>query len=249
VQGRVRTWPVAALLLLSLLAPACGGGDDSGSTTEANGTTTAAQGTIDPADCSADVDNPLFPLPSGRLSVFKGSERDEDTGETVQTRGVMRVLNKTATVGGFPVAVVEVKEYEDGELVERTLDYYSQCRDGSVWYIGEKVDDYEDGKVAGHEGQWQAGQEGAEPGLFMPAEPKVGASFEQERAPGVAEDRSTVVAVGVDAKTPAGAFKDCIKTKDFAPLDNATEFKFYCPDVGLVREQRPGLLFDLVRYS
>ena len=82
----------------------------------------------------------------------------------------------------------------------------------------------------------------------MPADPKVGDTFEQERAPGVAEDRSTVVAAGVAVETPAGSFDDCIKTRDFAPLDKSTEFKFYCQGVGLVREQRPGLLNDLVRY-
>ncbi len=82
----------------------------------------------------------------------------------------------------------------------------------------------------------------------MPAEPKVGLTFEQERAPGVAEDRSTVVAVGVDVTTPAGELTDCIKTEDVAPLDKITEFKFYCPEVGLVREERESVRFDLVRY-
>jgi hypothetical protein len=249
MQSLARTLPAGALVVLALAIPACGGGDDDDSSSATVGTTTQTQGTIDPANCSAGVDNPLLPLSPGDVKAFRGRERDEDTGETVQTRGVMRVQGETAVVGGFPVAVVEVKEYEDGALIERTLDYYSQCGDGSVWYVGEKVDDYEEGKVVGHEGQWQAGEEDAEPGLFMPAEPKVGESFEQERAPGVAEDRSTVVAVGVDVRTPAGAFSDCIKTKDFAPLDKHTEFKFYCPDTGLVREQGPGLRFDLVRSS
>jgi hypothetical protein len=246
-----RAWPAAALLALALAAAACGGDDDS-STAEDTGTTTeAAQGTTPTADaagCSAEVDHPLVPLSSVRLWVFRGSEKDPETGETIQSSGEMRVLDESAEVGGFQVAVVEVKESEDGELVERTLDYYSQCEDGSVWYVGEKVDDYEDGEIVGHDGQWQAGKDGAEPGLFMPADPKVGDRFEQERAPGVAEDRSTVVSAGVGVKTPAGSFDDCIKTKDFAPLDNSTEFKFYCSGVGLVREQRPGLLNNLVRY-
>jgi hypothetical protein len=249
--GRARACGVIALVLVVGAAPACGGDDDNSAGSE--GTTTAeaaeaAQESPDPGSCTAEVDHPLVALASQSRWVFDGHEREEDTGETIQTRGVMRLQDETATVGGFPVSVVEVTEYEDDELVERTLDYYSQC-DGSVWYVGEKVDDYEDGKVAGHEGQWQAGEEGAEPGLFMPAEPKVGVSFEQERAPGVAEDRSTVVADGLDVKTPAGAFHGCIKTKDFAPIDKLTEFKFYCPDVGLVREQGSGLLSDLVRYT
>ena len=84
--------------------------------------------------------------------------------------------------------------------------------------------------------------------MFMPAEPKVGDVFEQEQAPGVAEDRSTVVAVELEVKTPVGTFSDCIKTRDFAPLDDVTEFKYYCPRVGLVREEPPDGRLELVRY-
>src|SRR5918999_572538 len=110
------------------------------------------------------------------------------------------------------------------------------------------VDVIENGKVVGHEGQWFAGKNGAKPGLFMPAKPKVGKVFEQERAPGVAEDRSKVVAVGLEVATAAGQFDKCIKTRDFAPLDKTTEFKFYCAGVGLVREKPADGRLDLVRY-
>ena len=142
-------------------------------------------------------------------------------------------------MAGVRVAIVKVREFEDGELVEHTADYFAQDGKGRVWYFGERVDDIENGKVVGHEGQWLAGENGAKPGLFMPAKPRVGQVFEQERAPGVAEDRSKVVAVGRELTTPAGTFDDCIKTRDFAPLDRATEFKFYCAGVGLVREKPP----------
>ena len=204
---------------------------------------------IETAGLSARVDHPLVPLASVRSSVFEGSEPDPDTGETIELRVETRVLQRTARVAGAPVAVVDVNEYEDGELVEHTLDYYAERRDGSVLYMGERVDDYEGGKVVGHKGAWLAGRNGARPGLFMPARPRVGDAFEQERAPGVAEDRSTVVAAGLDVRTPAGRFSNCVKTRDFAPLDKVTEFKFYCPGVGLVREQGPdGGRLELVRY-
>ncbi len=232
---------LAVALLLPLVA-GCGGDDEAGSEGETQTATEAAAYT-------ARVDNPLMPLSEIRVMAFEGSEKDADTGESVETRADKRVLTKTRVVGGIPVTVVEVKEYEDDELVERTLDYYAQREDGSVWYIGEKVDDYEDGKVVGHEGAWQAGKGNAKPGLFMPAEPKVGQEFEQEQAPGVAEDRSKVVAVGVDVTTPAGTFSDCIKTEDYAPLDDITEFKHYCPQVGLVKEEAPGVLLELVRFT
>jgi hypothetical protein len=141
-----------------------------------------------------------------------------------------------------------VEEYKNGELVERTLDYYAQRRDGAVLYFGEKVDDYKDGKIVGHGGRWFAGEGDAKPGLFMLARPRVGQVFEQERAPGVAEDRSRVVAVGREVTTPAGTFDDCIRTRDYAPLDKKTEFKYYCSGVGLVREEAPRVHLDLVRY-
>jgi hypothetical protein len=195
------------------------------------------------------VDHPLVPLESVRATVFVGSERDSETGRRVRLRVESRVLERTELVAGVRVAVVDVKDYEDGELVERTHDYYAQHEDGSVWYFGERVDDYEDGAVVGHKGQWLAGRENARAGVFMPDEPKLGQAFEQERAPGVAEDRSTVVAAGLEVTTPAGRFEDCIKTKDFAPLDNVTEFKYYCRGVGLVREEPPGGRLDLIRYS
>jgi hypothetical protein len=205
--------------------------------------TGGAVAAIDPTPFRAKVDHPLVPLSSVRLTVMEGHE-----GGT-QTRVVSRVLRKTERVAGVRVAVVDVKEYEDGELVEHTLDYFAQHRNGSVWYFGERVYDYKDGKIVGRHGQWLAGQGNAKPGLFMPAKPRVGLTFQQERAPGVAEDRSTIVAVGVRVKTAAGAFRNCIKTRDVAPLDNVTEFKYYCAGVGLVREEPPGGRLDLIRYG
>jgi hypothetical protein len=197
---------------------------------------------INPANYTHKVNHPLVPLTKVRRTDFRGHE--EDTA----TRVVTKVLKRTRRVAGVRVAIVAVREFEDGELVERTEDYYAQDRKGRVWYFGEKVDDIENGKVVDHGGQWLAGANGAEPGLFMPAKPKVGKVFEQERAPGVAEDRSKVVAVGRKVTTPAGSFTRCIKTRDFAPLDQRTEFKFYCAGVGLVREQAPQTRLALVRY-
>jgi hypothetical protein len=234
---------LAPLCLLVLLA-SCGGEEEAGGrapAAEASGFSAA----------SAIVDNPLFPLSSVRTTVFEWTERDSETGETIELRVDSRVLDETKRVAGVEVAVVDVNEFENGELVEHTLDYYAQDVEGNVWYFGEHVDDYEDGKIVGHSGQWLAGEGDAKAGLFMPANPKVGDKFEQERAPGVAEDRSKVVAAGVRVKTPAGSFSDCVKTEDFAPLDNVTEFKFYCRGVGVVRElpAAGGGRLDLVQYG
>jgi hypothetical protein len=224
------------LVLLALAAISCGGDDENGDSPEP-----ARQG-IDPAGYTAKVDHPLVPLASVRSTRFKGRENETRTGV------VTRVLERTRRVAGVEVAVVDVREFEDGELVEHTEDYYAQDREGNVWYFGEKVDDVENGKVVGHEGQWYAGQNGAKPGLFMPAKPKLGQRFEQERAPGVAEDRSKVEALDVEVGIAAGSFEGCIKTRDFAPLDKRTELKLYCPGVGLVHEQAPKTVLDIVSY-
>jgi hypothetical protein len=201
----------------------------------------------DPSQFSANVDHPLVPLASVPVTIFEGTERRFFVFRS-EVRVESRVLERTDHVAGVPVAVVDVKEYKDGELFEHTLDYYAQDKEGNVWYLGERVDDIADGKVVGHRGQWLAGQDGAKPGLFMPAHPRVGQTFQQERAPGIAEDRSTVVAVGLEVRTPLRTFSDCIKTKDFAPLDSATEFKHYCPGVGLVREEGVGEQLQLVHH-
>jgi hypothetical protein len=244
-----RAGVAAAVLVLGLVAAGCGGEGD-GPRDAVRVRATQGEPPLDPAQFSATVDNPLFPVSKLRFTRMSGSERDPDSGRRISIRGRMRRLPGTARVAGFPVTVVQDDEFENGRLVEHTLDYYAQDRVGNVWYFGERIDNYENGRVVGHEGQWLTGRRGARPGLFMPAHPAVGRTFEQERAPGVAEDRSTVVALGVRVTTPARVFRGCIKTRDFSPLDRATEFKFYCPGVGIAREvESPGTKFDVVSFG
>jgi hypothetical protein len=233
----------AAILLITLAGVACeedssnGNADSSTPGESTAGETPDGEASIDPAEFQATVDNPFFPLVPGSEHVLEGTETDADTGETVELRVEETVLDEEYEVAGVPVTVVLVREYEDGELVEETRDYYAQHVDGTVYYFGEDVDDYEDGEIVGHSGAWLAGEGDALPGIFMPADPQVGDQFDQERAPGVAEDESKVLVVDQAVETPAGAFEGCIKTEDYAPLDDVTEFKFYCPDAGLVVEQ------------
>ena len=195
------------------------------------------------------VTNPFFPLASLRSAVLEGEEEDPETGETIETRVELRVLPETTTVAGVEVTVAEVKEFEDGELVEATLDYYAQDADGTVYYLGERVEMYEEGAVTGHQGTWLAGEGVNHPGLYMPAHPEAGQVFEQERAPGVAEDRSTVLAVEQAIVTPAGEFSGCLHVEDFAPIEGGTGEKYYCPGVGIARETFEGGSLDLVAFE
>ncbi|HET8524563.1 MAG TPA: hypothetical protein VFL82_15105, partial [Thermomicrobiales bacterium] len=104
--------------------------------------------------------------------------------------------------------------------------------------------------IVGHEAQWLASDPGNQPGVFMPSTSKVGQTFAQEQAPGVAEDTSTIGAVNQNVTVVAGSFSGCIQTKDFDPLNNDTEFKTYCPGIGLVREEyESGGHLDLIRFE
>ncbi len=230
----VAIWLLAACGDDSSTTTAAGPSTTAGtSTTAAPSTTSAPVVTADPsavAGATAVIDNPYIFLPVGLHTVHRGTE------DGAATRVVTDVPDRTIPVDGIDVRVVEVAEYEDGELVERTEDYYAQGTDGTVFYMGEMVDSYEDGQVVDHEGGWLAGEDGALPGVFMPAEPAVGDGFDQEQAPGVAEDHSDVVDVGVSVTVPAGSYDDCIETEDTDPLGDDVEHKIYCRGVGLVQE-------------
>ncbi len=105
------------------------------------------------------------------------------------------------------------------------------------------------GELVSHEGAWRAGEGENQPGVFMPAKAQEGQTIEQERAPGVAEDRSTVIGVGQAIAVRAGSFAGCIRTEDVNPLDNTTEFKLYCLGVGIVREESTDGALDLIRFG
>lgn len=236
----------AALGLIVLIAVSCGG--DSGNGNGDPGVAEPDLG-VDVTTLQTTVDNPFVAFAQVRRAVYEGEEVDEE-GETIELRVESTVATATKMIAGVEVTVVEVLDFEDGELVEETEDYYAQDAAGVVYYLGEAVDEFEDGELVGHGGAWLAGEDGNLAGVFMPADPEVGDEFEQERAPGLAEDRSTVVAVGVDVTVPAGTFEGCIETEDLDPIDDVTERKFYCPDVGLVREVFPeGGSLDLVEFE
>ena len=95
--------------------------------------------------------------------------------------------------------------------------------------------------MVSHEGAWRADDPGNAPGIFMPAYPEVGMTFQQELAPGVAEDRASIVKAGA-ATVPAGSFGQTITTRDLNPLDGSRSTKIYVSGVGLIRDDRLELL-------
>jgi hypothetical protein len=162
-------------------------------------------------------------------------------------RLVVTVLDKTKVVDGVECRIVEERETEGGKLVEVSRNYFAiSKKDSSVYYFGEDVDMYRNGKVVSHEGAWLSGVNGAKFGLMVPGKPKVGDKFYQEIAPKVAMDRAEVVSIDATLKTSVGEFNHCLKTRETTPLEpGASEFKVYAPGVGLVQDAE----LKLVKHS
>ena len=149
------------------------------------------------------------------------------------------VTGELKTVLGIDATVVRDSVYVDGALVEDTYDWFAQDGEGNVWYLGEDSTEYEDGAVVSTEGSWEAGVDGALPGIVMPADPEVGDAFRQEFLPGVAEDLGEVIDTGGSATVPAGSFDDVVTTEDWTPLEpEVVEHKQYAAGVGKIAERK-----------
>lgn len=150
---------------------------------------------------------------------------------------VIRVLNETKVVDGVETRVVEERETKDGNLVEVSRNYYAISKTtGDVYYFGEDVDIYKEGKVTGHEGSWLAGMNGAKFGLMMPGTPRVGQRYYQELAPGVAMDRAEIIGRNVTFKTGMGTFEKCLRIRETSDLNSGSEEKLYAMDTGLIKD-------------
>jgi hypothetical protein len=208
---KIRTLLIAATLSAALGAAAVARGSETGLR-------------IDPAGFSAHVNNPWFPLKAGTRYVYVGVKDGQPS------RDVLAVTRRTRTIEGVPCVVVEDRLYLRGRLHERTTDWYSQDRQGNVWYFGERTAELDkSGKVTSTEGTWLAGRDGAQPGIYMPAHPQVGRSGRQEFYKGHAEDHFKVI----------GAFgRNAVLTMEWTPLEpGAIDHKLYVRGVGTVLEQ------------
>ncbi len=183
---------------------------------------------VDKRDLGPTGRNEYFILEPGYKLHFVGGK----------TRMTMTVLNETKTIDGVETRVVEDREEVKGKLTEVTRDYYAIDRKtGDVYYFGEDVDIYKNGKLKSHGGSWLSGVNGARFGLMMPAKPVAGDRFQQEVAPkNKAMDRSEVIAVNEKVTTPAGVFEKCVHMKDSSRLEAAADHKYYAPGVGLVKD-------------
>jgi hypothetical protein len=227
-----RSRAIGRLLVVGVVLTACGGSpsspavDDSGSLPQGDEPVE-----LDPDDFTVDITNRWWPMEVGDRWVFEETD-DEGTAQRVE----VTVLDETYTVAlGIEARVVQDVVTADGAIVEDTRDWYAQDADGNVWYLGEQTTEYEDGQVVSTEGSWEAGVDGAQPGILVPADPVPGDTYRQEYLADEAEDEATVLSVDEQVEVPAGRYTGALLTRDTDPLEpEVSELKFYAADVGPV---------------
>jgi len=151
---------------------------------------------------------------------------------------IITVLNETKLIGNIETRVVEEREEENGELKEVSRNFFAICKEhGDVFYFGEEVDDYEDGKIVSHSGAWRADEKDSKAGIIMPGTILLGARHYQEIAPN-AMDRAEIVSDNITMETPAGTFKNCIRIEETSGLDPDDKcYKIYAPGIGLIQDE------------
>ena len=186
---------------------------------------------LDPAKFTTEIDNTYWPMAPGTRWIYR--ETDADGG---MLRVVVTVSSETREIAnGITARVVRDTVTEDGEIVEDTFDWYAQDAGGTIWYLGEDTAEYDHGEVTSTEGSFEAGVDGALPGVIMPGTPEVGLAYRQEYYAGEAEDNGQVLSVSEMADTAAGHFDDVLLTKDTITIEpDVLEYKLYAPGVGPV---------------
>ena len=211
------------------------------------GTADASRPATAPSARAADTDHPAFdrarfahpapnrwfPLTPGLVLRYRGT----DDGE--HFREVVRVTDRTRVVDGVRARVLtDVLRRADGSLAERTRDWYAADDDGNVWYLGEATATYENGHVDSREGSWEAGVDGARPGLIMTADPRPTDAFRQEYLAGQAEDQAWIVQRGFAVRVPYGRVRHAVRAFEWSRLErNVVSQKVYGPGLGIVSER------------
>lgn len=228
----------AAMAGIAIVLPAlagCGssGGSNSSTATQSGKNTlpqTSEPSKLNPADFTTQIDNPYWPMPVGRQWHVHVSNPQ---GESLQE--IITVEDRTKKIAdGVTARVVHDVVYDKGKPSEITDDWYAQDRDGNIWYFGESTAEIHNGR-RDTSGSFEAGRNGADAGVVMPANPRVGLTYREEYYAGQAEDRAKVLALDQQVEAPAGHFTGALLIDDTSPIEPAvSEYKLYAKGVGPV---------------
>jgi hypothetical protein len=223
-----------ALFLLGTLLGCTGATPTPGEGGQTGASATPYSVSVTSADFVEGVTNPYFPLSPGTRWVYEATLEDGST-----ERIVLEILAETRVVNGVSATVLYDTVFVEGMLVEETWDWFAHDQEGNVWYLGEEVNNFEDGVLKDHAGSWEWGIDGALPGVIMWADPSahLGESYYQEYYPGEAEDMGQVLSVGENVAVPQASYENVLQTYDYSSLDpDLQEHKFYAPGVGMIQE-------------
>jgi hypothetical protein len=187
--------------------------------------------------------NEFFPFTPGGVKVHRG----DDEGEKLVVTELFLADTRTFQWNGGTVVtrVLREVEFENGELVEISDNYFAEADDGTVYYFGEVVDDYEDGVIVEHDGSWLVGgatlpsdpvdtANATNPALFMPANPEVDDSWKPEDLFPFVDETVTCQKFVAKHKTEGGKFKNVMQVKETSALDSGSEKKWYARGVGVI---------------
>jgi hypothetical protein len=186
---------------------------------------------LDPKNFTTRIDNPYWPMIPGTRWTYHETDQ-----EGTEQRVLVTVSNHTKEIAnGITARIVRDTVTEDGEIIEDTFDWYAQDEEGNIWYLGENTAEFENGKLKTKEGSFEAGVDGALPGIIMPADPEDGMHYRQEYYEGEAEDNGEVLSTDEMVQSPFGQFGNALLTKDTTPIEpNVLEYKLYAKGVGPV---------------
>lgn len=174
------------------------------------------------------VTNSLFPIGALFRAVFYGKV----DGAPLRLETTLLSETRTLNVDGESVEtlVSQFVAFVDGRIHEVAIDHYAQADDGSVWYFGEDVFNYEDGAVGDTEGTWLAGRDGPA-AMIMPANPKVGDVWRPENICGVVFEEVTATATGLTVESAHGPVTGALVVQELH-MDATLEDKTFAPGYG-----------------
>ncbi len=186
---------------------------------------------INPVNFVSSVTNPFMPLIPGTKYTYQ-----EQTDEGNEINEVTVTPDSLKIIGVKCIVVTDVLKNDKGDILESTLDWYAQDKDGNVWYFGEDTKEYANGKVSSTAGTWEAGVNGAQPGIVMPGRPILGIPYRQEYLFNEAEDMGKIISTSETVTVPYGTFNNCIMTEEWTPLEpDVVEHKYYASGIGNIK--------------